>query len=43
MTYTYPTFARALQRTWFDILLLGLFNVLFYILAFMRISMYDMR
>ena len=43
MTYTYPTLAQALQTGRLDIILLGLFNVLFYVLAFMMLNKYDVR
>jgi len=43
MWYTYPTMTQALQESWLDILLLGLFDVLFYSLAFMRLNKYDVR
>jgi hypothetical protein len=43
MVYTYPTLATALQETWPDILLLGLFTVLFFSLAFLRFNKYDVR
>jgi ABC-type transport system involved in multi-copper enzyme maturation permease subunit len=43
MTYTYPTVTQALQTSRLDILLLGLFTVLFCSLAFMRLNKYDVR
>ncbi len=43
MIYTYPTVTQALQTSRLDILLLGLFAVLFCSLAFMRLNKYDMR
>jgi hypothetical protein len=43
MTYSYQTLAQALQAGRFDIILLGLFNVLFYSLAFIKLSRYDVR
>ncbi|HUU17596.1 MAG TPA: ABC transporter permease subunit [Sedimentisphaerales bacterium] len=43
MTYTYPTVTQALQASRLDILLLGLFTVLFCSLAFMRLNKYDVR
>lgn len=43
MIYTYPTLATALQETWPDILLLVLFDVLFYALAFLGLNRYDVR
>ena len=43
MIYTYPTVTQALQASRLDILLLGLFAVLFCSLAFMRLNKYDVR
>jgi ABC-type transport system involved in multi-copper enzyme maturation permease subunit len=43
MAYSYPTIANALAEVWPDILLLGLFIALFWALAFMRLSKYDVR
>ena len=43
MTYTYPTLAQALQAGRLDIILLGLFTVLFFSLAFMKLNRYDVR
>ena len=43
MVYTYPTLATTLQETWPDILLLGLFTVLFGVVAFMKLNRYDVR
>jgi hypothetical protein len=43
MTYSYPTLAQALQAGLLDIILLGLFNVLFFSLAFMKLNRYDVR
>jgi ABC-type transport system involved in multi-copper enzyme maturation permease subunit len=43
MRYTYPTVAQALQGTWPDILLLGLFVALFYVVAFLGLNKYDVR
>jgi len=43
ITYAYPTLTQALQTSQLDILLLGLFNVLFCSLAFMRLNKYDVR
>jgi ABC-type transport system involved in multi-copper enzyme maturation permease subunit len=43
MTYAYPPLTTALQNVWPDILLLGLFDVLFFSLAFLRFNKYDMR
>jgi len=38
MVYSYPTLAQALQAGGFDIILLGLFAVLFFSLAFMKLT-----
>ena len=43
MVYTYPTLATTLQETWPDVLLLGLFTVLFGVVAFMKLNRYDVR
>jgi len=43
MMYTYPTMAQALQAGRLDIVLLGLFTVLFFSLAFMKLNKYDVR
>ena len=43
MTYSYPTLAQALQAGRLDIVLLGLFAVLFFSLAFMKLNKYDVR
>ncbi len=43
MMYTYPTLTQALQASQLDIILLALFNVLFYALAFMMLNKYDVR
>ena len=43
MVYHYPTLAEALHTVWPDILLLGLFNVLFFVLAFVGFNRYDVR
>jgi ABC-type transport system involved in multi-copper enzyme maturation permease subunit len=43
MTYSYPTLAQTLQAGRLDIILLGLFNVLFFSLAFMKFNRYDVR
>jgi hypothetical protein len=43
MVYSYPTLTRALAEAWPDVLLLGLFCALFWALAFMRLSKYDVR
>ena len=43
MKYTYPTLVQALQAGRLDIILLGLFNVLFFSLVFMKLNRYDVR
>ena len=43
MTYTYPTLTQALQASRLDIILLGLFDVLFCALSFMMLNKYDVR
>ena len=43
MTYTYPNLAQALQASRLDIVLLGLFAVLFFALTFMMLNKYDVR
>jgi ABC-type transport system involved in multi-copper enzyme maturation permease subunit len=43
MTYSYPTLAQTLQAGRLDIILLGLFNVLFFSVAFMKFNRYDVR
>jgi ABC-type transport system involved in multi-copper enzyme maturation permease subunit len=43
MIYHYPDLKEALQVHWPDLLLLGLFDVLFFSLAFMRFNRYDVR
>jgi hypothetical protein len=43
MVYSYPTLNRALAEAWPDVQLLGLFCALFWALAFMRLSKYDVR
>jgi hypothetical protein len=43
MTYTYPTLTQNLQVGRLDIILLGLFTVLFFSLAFMKLNRYDVR
>ncbi len=43
MRYRYPNLSESLQIHWPDMLLLGLFNVLFCSLALMRFSKYDVR
>jgi ABC-type transport system involved in multi-copper enzyme maturation permease subunit len=43
MVYHYPTLAEALQEGWVDVFLLGLFSVLFFVLAFLGFNRYDVR
>ena len=43
MQYQYSTLAEALQTGWIDILLLFLFNILFFLGAFIRFRKYDVR
>ena len=43
MTYVQPTLAGAMRAHWLDILLLGLFDAMFFGLAWMRFSKYDVR
>lgn len=43
MTYLYTTPAEALREGWADALLLVVFNVLFFAVAFVRFSKYDVR
>jgi len=43
MTYVQPTLAGAMRAHWLDVLLLGLFDVLFFALAFVRFNRYDVR
>ncbi len=43
MRYMYPTVAQALQAGWADVLLLVVFDVLFYALAFLGLNRYDVR
>lgn len=43
MRYRYPNLTEALQIHWPDMLLLGLFDVLFSSLAFMKFNRYDVR
>jgi ABC-type transport system involved in multi-copper enzyme maturation permease subunit len=43
MHYRYRTLAEALQTGWADILLLFLFNILFFAVAFLRFRKYDVR
>jgi ABC-type transport system involved in multi-copper enzyme maturation permease subunit len=43
MEYVQPTLAGAMRAHWLDLLLLGLFDVLFFALALMRFNKYDVR
>jgi ABC-2 type transport system permease protein len=43
MKYSYPNLAQVLQSSQLDIILLVLFNVLFFSLAFMKLNRYDIR
>jgi len=43
MVYHYPGLRKAMQVHWADMLLLGVFDVLFFSLAFMRFNRYDVR
>ncbi len=43
MHYQYQTLAEALQSGWADILLLFFFNILFFVVAFLRFRKYDVR
>jgi len=43
MVYHYPDLKEAMQVHWADMLLLGVFDVLFFSLAFMRFNKYDVR
>lgn len=43
MKYQYTPLAEALQAGWVDILLLFLFNILFFLAAFIRFRKYDVR
>jgi ABC-type transport system involved in multi-copper enzyme maturation permease subunit len=43
MHYQYQTLSEALQAGWADILLLCIFNILFFIAAFLRFRKYDVR
>jgi len=43
MEYVQPTLAEAMRAHWLDVLLLGLFDVLFFGLAWMRFNKYDVR
>jgi ABC-type transport system involved in multi-copper enzyme maturation permease subunit len=43
MKYEYTTLAEVLQTGWVDVLLLFLFNILFFVIAFWRFNKYDVR
>jgi len=43
MTYVQASLAGAMRAHWPDLLLLGLFDVLFFALAFVRFNRYDVR
>ena len=43
MTYEYTTMAETLRAGWIDILLLFVFNILFFAVAFWRFNNYDVR
>jgi ABC-type transport system involved in multi-copper enzyme maturation permease subunit len=43
MKYQYRTFAEALQAGWVDLLLLFLFSILFFVVAYVKFSKYDVR
>ena len=43
MHYRYPSLAEALEAGWIDILLLFVFNFLFFIVAFLKFRKYDVR
>ncbi len=43
MHYRYPALAEALQAVWIDILLLFLFNIIFFVLSFLKFRRYDVR
>jgi ABC-type transport system involved in multi-copper enzyme maturation permease subunit len=43
MVYHYPGLKEAMEVHWADMLLLGVFDVLFFSLAFMRFNKYDVR
>lgn len=43
MHYQYSTLAEALQTGWIDMLLLFLFNILFFLAAFVKFRKYDVR
>jgi len=43
MVYHYPDLKESMQVHWADMLLLGMFDVLFFSLAFMRFNKYDVR
>jgi ABC-type transport system involved in multi-copper enzyme maturation permease subunit len=41
--YEYTTIAEVMRAGWVDILLLFLFNILFFAIAFWRFNKYDVR
>ena len=43
MKYEYTTMAEVLRAGWIDILLLFVFNILFFAVAFWRFNKYDVR
>jgi ABC-type transport system involved in multi-copper enzyme maturation permease subunit len=43
MDYRHASLAEVLQAEWLDILLLFLFNILFFVAAFLRFNRYDVR
>jgi len=43
MRYQYTSLTEVLQAEWLDILLLFLFNILFFAVAFLRFRKYDVR
>jgi ABC-type transport system involved in multi-copper enzyme maturation permease subunit len=43
MDYRYTTMAQALRASWPDLILLFVFNLVFFALAFVRFNKYDVR
>ena len=43
MRYQYTSLPEAVEAGWFDILLLFIFNILFFAVAFLRFRKYDVR
>jgi ABC-type transport system involved in multi-copper enzyme maturation permease subunit len=43
MEYRYTTITQALQASWPDLILLFVFNLVFFALAFVRFNKYDVR